>query len=90
MICLDHWRYLLIARAIENQMYIVASNLTGKTSNNIYSGHSIAIDPWGKIIDEFDDTTEVVIVVDIDINRVEEARKIIPIFADRKPKIYQL
>lgn len=90
LIRLDHWRYLLIARAIENQMYIVASNLTGKTSNNIYSGHSMAIDPWGRIIDEFDEATEGIIVIDVDINKVEEARKNIPIFADRRPNIYQL
>jgi len=86
----DHWRYFLITRAIENQMFVIASTLTGKTGDNIFSGHSMAIDPWGKIIGELDENTEDVIVVDVDINKVEETRNKIPIFVDRKPKIYQL
>jgi predicted amidohydrolase len=50
----------------------------------------MAIDPWGEIIGELDEEAEGVIVVDVNVEKVEEVRNKIPIFADRKPKIYQL
>jgi len=90
LVRLDHWRYILIAMAIENQMYVVASTLTGETNGHFFSGHSMAIDPWGEIIGELDEEAEDVIVVDVNVEKVEEVRNKIPIFADRKPKIYQL
>ncbi|MFN9710578.1 MAG: amidohydrolase [Bacteroidota bacterium] len=47
------WRSLLIARAIENQCYVVAVNRTGTDGNDIqYSGNSMLIDPLGEIIFE--------------------------------------
>jgi len=46
-----HWEALLRARAIENQVYIIAPNQYGKDplGNSSY-GHSMIIDPWGTII----------------------------------------
>ena len=45
------WRSLLVARAIENQSYVVAVNRTGTDENGtVYNGQSLVIDPLGKII----------------------------------------
>lgn len=47
----QQWRQLLIARAIENQAYVVGVNRLGKDGNNIeYSGGSLIVDPSGEII----------------------------------------
>lgn len=47
-----HWQTLLKARAIENQVYIAAAAQTGTHSNQRSTwGHSMLIDPWGKIKD---------------------------------------
>lgn len=47
----DHWEILLRARAIENQCYVIASGQGGLHENGRHTfGHSMIIDPWGKII----------------------------------------
>ena len=53
----DHWRALLISRAIENQAYVVAVNRSGSDVNNIFAGHSLIIDPWGNIVSEAGEET---------------------------------
>ncbi len=48
-----HWEPLLRARAIENQAYIVAPAQFGKHTNSFETyGHSMIVDPWGKILAE--------------------------------------
>ncbi len=47
-----HWESLLRSRAIENLCYVIASNQGGRHANNRETwGHSMIIDPWGKILD---------------------------------------
>lgn len=47
----SHWNALIPARAIENQIYVVAANRVGHDGNEVYhSGHSQCIDPMGKTI----------------------------------------
>lgn len=85
---LAHWKSLLIARAIENQCYVIACNRVGADPDNIFAGHSMVIDPWGEIIAEAGETEEILSAA-IDLEKVTEVRKTIPIFADRKPEYYQ-
>jgi len=84
---LNHWRVLLQARAIENQIYIIACNRVGSAGKSSYFGHSLIIDPWGEIVNEGDDR-ETIIFGDIDFERVKEIRKIIPMYYDRQPESY--
>ncbi|MEH7076117.1 carbon-nitrogen family hydrolase [Neobacillus drentensis] len=85
---LSHWRALLIARAIENQCYVIACNRSGQDPNNQFAGHSLIIDPWGEVVSEAG-TSEQILSAEIDINLVKEVRRQIPIFADRKPEYYK-
>jgi omega-amidase len=51
-----HWNQLLIARAIENQCYVVACNRVGNDGNNVYhNGLSCVIDPMGHIVQQVTD-----------------------------------
>ncbi|PKG23241.1 carbon-nitrogen family hydrolase [Niallia nealsonii] len=84
---LAHWKSLLIARAIENQCYVIACNRAGSDPNNIFAGHSMIIDPWGEILVEATQNTSTICGT-IDMQKVKEVRKMIPIFADRKPEFY--
>ncbi|MFD2043586.1 carbon-nitrogen family hydrolase [Ornithinibacillus salinisoli] len=86
---IDHWRALLISRAIENQCFVVACNRVGSDPNNEFGGHSIIVGPWGEIICEADNE-ETILYGEIDIDQVEKVRKTIPIFSDRRPDIYKL
>ncbi|OGX68726.1 MAG: nitrilase [Paenibacillus sp. RIFOXYA1_FULL_44_5] len=84
---LHHWRTLLQARAIENQMYVVAVNRMGQSDNTVFFGHSMVIDPWGEIIAEADEQ-EQVLTASISLDKVQEARSRIPVWQDRKPELY--
>jgi predicted amidohydrolase len=85
---LAHWRALLIARAIENQCYVIACNRAGSDPENVFAGHSMIIDPWGEVLAEGSEDKEIV-EAEIDLDKVKGVRKLIPIFTDRRPEFYQ-
>ncbi|WP_410513339.1 carbon-nitrogen family hydrolase [Paenibacillus sp. BR2-3] len=85
---LSHWRALLISRAIENQCYVVACNRAGSDPVNTFAGHSMIIDPWGEIVCEASEYEEI-ISGDIDLQKVRQVRRQIPVFSDRRPEFYQ-
>lgn len=84
----DHWRSLLISRAIENQCFVMACNRSGSDPNNTFGGHSLIIDPWGTIAAE-GGLDEEIVYGEVDFSEVEAIRKQIPIFQDRRPDLYQ-
>ncbi|MFT8872222.1 MAG: carbon-nitrogen family hydrolase [Sporolactobacillus sp.] len=84
---LDHWRTLLICRAIENQAFVVACNRSGSDPDNAFAGHSLIISPWGKIIAEAGETEDV-LCGEMDLEDIELIRHRIPVFADRRPALY--
>lgn len=85
---LAHWRTLLRARAIENQMFVVACNRVGTSKGTDFFGHSCIIDPWGEtIVEGGEQAMLLTAVVDTDI--VAQVRRKIPVFADRRPELYR-
>lgn len=84
---LAHWRTLLRARAIENQMYIVACNRVGSSKGTTFFGHSCIVDPWGEMVVESGED-EMLVTAVIDIAKVAEVRAKIPVFEDRRPDVY--
>jgi omega-amidase len=84
---LEHWRALLVARAIENQCFIVAANAAGVTGDTTFAGHSMIVDPWGKIVIEGGDDP-MLLTAEIDLDLVDEVRQQIPVFEDRRTDIY--
>ncbi|MGI8316462.1 carbon-nitrogen family hydrolase [Halobacillus mangrovi] len=84
----DHWRTLLISRAIENQCFVIACNRIGSDADNTFGGHSIIIDPWGNIVAEAGGDEEI-LYGEVDFEDVEAIRKQIPIFQDRRPGLYE-
>ena len=73
-----HWEPLLRARAIENQSYIVAPAQFGKHPNGFEThGHSMIVDPWGKILAELPDGPGVV-MADIDLDYLLKVRSELP------------
>lgn len=83
----EHWRALLVARAIENQCYIVATNAAGPTGEAVFGGHSMIVDPWGKIVIEGGETP-VLLTAEIEMDLVDEIRARIPVFEDRRGDVY--
>jgi predicted amidohydrolase len=46
----EHWRILVQARAIENQMFVIATNRCGTTGDTAFGGHSMIVAPDGSIL----------------------------------------
>lgn len=88
LVRIEHWRTLLMARAIENQCYVIACNSAGKSGETVFGGHSMIIDPWGKIVVEAGENPQL-ITATIDLDLVDEARRKIPVFEDIRQDIYQ-
>ncbi len=85
---LHHWRTLLMARAIENQMYVIACNRVGESKGASFFGHSLVINPWGEILAEGSEEEEI-LQATIDLDLVDRVRSSIPVFEDRKPHLYE-
>jgi omega-amidase len=78
-----HWRALLVARAIENQAYVVGVNRVGNGGGLDYSGDSRIVDPLGELAAEANDG-EALLVAEVDPARVVEVRAKFPFLADRR------
>lgn len=85
---IDHWRILMQGRAVENQTYMVACNAAGQIGDKVYGGHSMIVDPWGKIVVEVGEAPTLV-TAEIDLDYVDIVRGRIPVFEDRRTDIYQ-
>ncbi|WP_324253969.1 nitrilase-related carbon-nitrogen hydrolase [Paenibacillus sp. 1001270B_150601_E10] len=91
---LYHWKTLLAARAIENQMAVVACNRMGSSIGDhgevtSFFGHSMIIDPWGEVTASAADE-EIILTGKINLEQIPDVRSRIPVFKDRKPHIYHL
>ncbi len=84
---IEAWRFLVGARAVENQVYAVAVNRGGKEGEVSFGG-SMAVDPVGNILAEAGEE-ETLIKVDLDLKEVGENRKKIFYLKDRKPETYK-
>lgn len=79
-----HWETLLRARAIENQAYIIAPDQFGKSAKSFEThGHSMIVDPWGKVIAELPDGPGV-ITAEIDLEYLANVRAELPALQHRR------
>lgn len=79
-----HWEALLRARAIENQAYVIAPDQFGKNPKSFEAhGHSMIIDPWGKVIAELPDGPGV-ITAEIDLDYLARVRAELPALDHRR------
>lgn len=79
-----HWESLLRARAIENQAYIVAPGQFGESRSSFEThGHTMIVDPWGKILAELPAGAGAV-VAGIDLDYLEKVRAELPALKHRR------
>lgn len=75
-----HWHTLLRARAIETQSFVVAPAQVGTHINGRQTyGHSLIIDPWGRILAEADGSSEMVLSVEIDLDLCQQLAEKMPV-----------
>ncbi len=74
-----HWHILQRARAIETGCYVFAPSQFGlHAGNRACYGHSLIVDPWGRILAEADGESASYIMAEVDLTKADEARRMIP------------
>jgi omega-amidase len=86
---IDHWSLLLRARALENQLFVLGCNGSGKDGKTIFGGRSALISPQGSPLAEANDH-EQRLLAPLELNELSHFREQIPCFADRVPGAYQI
>lgn len=77
------WKQLLIARAIENQSYVVGLNRIGKDGNKIsYTGDTMVLDALGKKISKTKPSLQKVETITLQMKTLEELRHSFPVMND--------
>jgi len=79
----EHWITLNKTRAIENGCYVIAPDQVG----NIYCGRSLVVDPYGKILLDMK-KKQGIGFVDVDLKKVKQTRKILPLLKNRRTDTY--
>ena len=84
----DHWEVLARARAIENQVYMLAANQVGAHPGNHRSGgRSMIVDPWGVVLAQVADAPGYALA-QLDFARQDDIRARLPVLTHRHPKAY--
>jgi len=84
----DHWEVLLRARAIEDQVFLLATNQVGTAPPHYDSfGHSAIVDPWGRVLALAPDE-ECFVAADLDFGAQDRVRAELPSLANRRPRAY--
>jgi len=84
-----HWELLIRARAVENQVFMVAPNQCGTTPDGTARyGHSVVVDPWGDVLAAGGDDAGI-IVADLDPAVLDRVRASLPSLRNRRPAAYR-
>lgn len=80
-----HWEPLIRARAIENQIYMVASAQVGRHASGRHTyGHSMVVDPWGQILANANTVADTLITAEIDHQTQRHVRSQFPVLELRR------
>jgi deaminated glutathione amidase len=85
-----HWEVLLRARAIENQVFVIAPGQgRGPGPEGDSYGNSMIVDPWGEILARAGGEGESFVAADVDLTRQDEVREKLPSLANRVAAAYR-
>jgi predicted amidohydrolase len=85
-----HWEVLLRARAIENQVFVIApgqGRVPGPEGDSY--GNSMIVDPWGEVLARAGGEGEAFVTADLDLDRQDEIREKLPSLANRVAGAYR-
>lgn len=84
----EHLRTLALARAIENQSYVVVANRVGADDGTSFCGSSAIVDPYGAVIAAASADREELILADLSEEVIQSVRERMTVFAHRRPDVY--
>jgi predicted amidohydrolase len=81
----DHWLTLVRARAIENQVFVLAPDQYGKKPHGRTKfGKTAVVDPWGTVLGQAGETGEAVVVCELDLGYQDRVRQALPCLGHRR------
>jgi predicted amidohydrolase len=81
-----HWHVLLRARAIEAAAFVIAAAQVGRHADGrVTYGHSLVVDPWGKVLLDMGGEAPGLGYAELDLGAVEEVRERLPAIWHRRP-----
>jgi predicted amidohydrolase len=84
----EHLRVLAVARAIENQSYVVLSNRVGSDDGLPFCGNSAIVDAYGVTVASASADREELIVAEVSEEVVRSVRERMGVFEHRRPELY--
>jgi len=82
------WEIEMQAAAVANGLFVAVSNRAGVDDTLTFFGCSFAIDPYGRVLSRAPEDDVALLLLDLDLDLVEEARRDMPFFRDRRPETY--
>lgn len=80
-----HWHLLQRARAVEASAFVISAAQVGRHEDGRETyGHSLVVDPWGKVLLDMGDEAAGLACCDIDPQRIEEVRRQLPSLANKR------
>src|SRR3989449_6776748 len=89
LVRVEHLRILAMARAIENQSYLILANRVGTDDGVTFCGTSAIIDPYGVIVAAASADREELIQAEISAEVINSVRKRMAVFEHRRPDLYR-
>lgn len=76
--------------AVANGVFVGVANRTGTEGDMRFFGSSYVTSPFGKIIAQASKDEDEVLVTELDLNEIREARRVWPLLRDRRPETYDI
>jgi len=86
----EHLRILALARAVENQSYLIIANRVGTDDGVTFCGSSLIVDPSGAILGAAAPDREELIGAEISEQVIADVRNQVTVFAHRRPELYKM
>jgi N-carbamoylputrescine amidase len=82
------WELEMQAAAIANGLFVAVANRAGVDGGLTFFGRSFAVDPYGRVLARAPQDDMALLLVDLDLGLVEQARRDMPFLRDRRPDTY--
>jgi beta-ureidopropionase len=83
------WEVEMQAAAIANGLFVAVANRAGVDDTLTFFGQSFAVDPYGRVLARAPEDDVALLVVDLDLGLIEQARRDMPFLRDRRPDTYE-
>lgn len=82
------WEVEMQAAAVANGLFVAVANRAGTDGGLTFFGRSFSVDPYGRVLGRAPEDDVALLLVDLDLDLIEQARRDMPFLRDRRPETY--